>query len=86
MVDRTSRKPHLVGLHDYTSDSAITAINECTAPSNHTVTVEHINIRKIETDAGTQFTSSNFHEACATAIIELSIAAPKKQEQNHTAE
>jgi hypothetical protein len=84
MVDRTSRKHHLIGLHDYPSNSVITSINEFTAPCNHTVTVEHINIRKIKTDAGTQFTSSNFREACATANIELSIAAPNQQEQERT--
>jgi hypothetical protein len=87
MVDRTSRKPHLVGLHDYTSESGITAINEFTAPCNHPVAVEHINIRKIKTYDGTHlFNSSNLCEACATVGIQLSIAAPTHQEKNHTAE
>jgi hypothetical protein len=42
-----------------------------TAPCNHPVTVEHINIRNIKTDAGTQFTLSNLSEACATTSKKL---------------
>ena len=62
MVDKTSRKPQVCGLKDYTSDSVIHSVNEFTSPCNHPVSVEHINIRKVKTDAGSQFTSSNFLE------------------------
>jgi hypothetical protein len=88
MVDKTSRKPQVCGLKDCTSESIIHSVNEFTAPCNHPVSVEHVNVnvRKIKNDTGTQFTSSNFSEACAAADIELSIAAPKHKEQNHNVE
>jgi hypothetical protein len=79
MVDKTSREPHLIGFNDYTSYSVFTTVNELTAPYNHPVTVEHINIRNIKTDAGTHFTSRNLREACANINIELFIAAPTRQ-------
>jgi hypothetical protein len=85
MVDKTSRKPHFVGINEYNSDSCIITVNEFTAPCNHPVTVDQISIKKITTDAGTQFTPCNFREACANATIELSIAASKHQEQHHRA-
>jgi hypothetical protein len=86
MVDNTSRNHHLVGLHDYTSDSVITAINEFTAPWNQPVTDEHINIIEVKTDAGYQLSSSNFREDFSTANIETSIAAPNHQYQNQKSE
>jgi transposase InsO family protein len=46
------------------------------------VTVEHINIIKITTDAGSEFISNSFREACANANIEISIVVPNLQEQN----
>jgi hypothetical protein len=86
MADKTSRKPHLVRLNYYTTYSIIMTVNEFTAPCDHPVTVEHINIRKIKTDSGTEFRSSYLCEACANANIELSITSSKHQEQNHAEE
>jgi hypothetical protein len=62
-----------VELNDYTSGSGASAVNDLTAPCNHPVTTENIKIRNIKTGSGTQFTSSNFREACANANNELSI-------------
>jgi hypothetical protein len=63
MVKNTPRKPYPAGIDEYTSDAITTGVNELTAPCNHPVIVEQIKIRKIYTDARTQFTSSNFGEA-----------------------
>jgi hypothetical protein len=86
MVDKISIKPHIVGLGDYTSESVITIVNAFTAPCNHPVTIEHINIRMIKTVAGTHLSYSTFNEAIANANIELYIAAPNHEVQNHTTE
>jgi hypothetical protein len=83
MVENTSRKPNLLGIHDYNLYSVIAAINKFTTPCDHPVTVEHTNIRKIKTYAGSQVIFINFHQACATTNIELSIATPNHQEKNH---
>jgi hypothetical protein len=79
MFDTTSRKPQLVGLNDCTSDSVIISVNELKAPYNHPLIVEHISMRKIKTDPGSQFTPCNFREAWTNANIELSIAPPNHQ-------
>jgi hypothetical protein len=86
MVGNTLIKPQVCGLKDYKSYPVIHYLNESTAPCKHPVSVEHINTRKVKTDAGSQFTSNNFCEACAAVDIELSIAALKHQEHNQNAE
>jgi hypothetical protein len=65
LVDRYSRYAHLKGLHDYSSESVITAINQYMSPSNHPITIEPIDIHKIKADDGSQFTSEEFQSACA---------------------
>jgi hypothetical protein len=84
VVDNASRKPPLIGRNIYTAESIITEVNEFTAPFNHPVNVEHINIRKIQTDAGTQFTFTIFREACSKARIELFYALSPIDPVTHT--
>jgi hypothetical protein len=82
MIDKTSRKPQLVGLNDYTSYPVIAAVNELISSFNPILASEHLDIiRKIKTDAGSQVTSSNFREACVNNNIELSIAQPNNPKQ-----
>ena len=86
LVDRYSRYASIYGLSDYTADSVVTAINQFIAPSNHPVLIEPIDLHKIKADAGSQFTSKEFQEACADSRIAINLAAPKHQEQNSFAE
>jgi transposase InsO family protein len=43
-------------------------------------------LKRIRSDAGSQFTSEEFSNFCIEAGIRLNLAAPKKQYQNHLAE
>jgi len=45
-----------------------------------------MDLDRIRSDAGSQFTSAEFVEYCREHQIHLSLAAPKKQYQNHLAE
>ena len=85
LVDRTSRYAFITGLPDCTTESVIDGINKFTAPTSHPVLIE-FDIQKIKADAGSQFTSAAFQQACADSRIAVSLAAPKHQEQNHFAE
>ena len=86
LVDRYSRYCALYGLPNYSAESVITAINKFMAPSNHPVIIEPIDINRIKADAGSQFTSEEFQQACADSRIAVNLAAPKHQEQNSFAE
>ena len=69
LVDRYSRYASVYGLPDYPADSIVTSINQFIAPSNHPVLIEPIDLHKIKADAGSQFTSKEFQEACADSRI-----------------
>ena len=76
LVDRYSRYASVYGLPDYTADSVVTSINQFIAPSNHPVLIEPVDLHKIKADAGPQFTSNEFQEACADSRITINLAAP----------
>jgi transposase InsO family protein len=92
LVDAFSRFSSIYGLSDKSSQTVITTIEQYVADhhthigAGTTTTFEFFDIEKICTDAGSQFTSSDFKNFCRTKLITLSLAAPKKQSQNHLAE
>ena len=85
LVDRTSRYAFTTGLHECTTEFVIDGINRFTAPTSHPLLIE-FDIHRIKADAGTQFTSAEFQQACADSRISVSLVAPKHQEQNHFAQ
>ena len=61
-------------------------MNQFIAPSNNPVLIEPVDLHKIKTDEGSQFTSTYFKEACADSRIAINLSAPKHQEQKSFAE
>jgi transposase InsO family protein len=86
MVDSYSRFNKIYGLDDRTMESVIKAIRQYTADCVSVNEFGYIDIKKIRSDAGTQFTSMEFQELCRDECINLSLASPKKQAKNHFAE
>ena len=86
MVDAYSRFTKIYGLDDKTTASVIKTIRQYTADCGSVDEFGYIDIEKIRSDAGTQFTSKEFQGFCRDERINLSLAAPKKQAQNHFAE
>jgi transposase InsO family protein len=75
-----------LGLPDKTTESVIKAIKKYQACNLSADTYGYTDIKRIRSDAGTQFTSEEFATYCTNNGIRLSLAAPKKQYQNHLAE
>ncbi len=86
MVDAYSRFTKIYGLDDKTTESVIKTIRQYTADCGSVDEFGYIDIEMIRSDAGNQFTSKEFQEFCRDERINLSLAAPKKQAQNHFAE
>jgi hypothetical protein len=78
MVDNTPIKPQLTGLNDYTAGSIITTVNDISSQCNHTFTIEKNNIRKFETDSGTEYSTKTQENNLTTEMIWYSM------EQLHT--
>ena len=85
LVERNSCYAFITGLHDCTTECVTDGINRSTSPTSHPVLIE-FDIQKIKAEAGKQFTSAEFQQACAGSRIAVSLAAPKHQEQNHSAD
>jgi hypothetical protein len=65
--------------------AVITALKQYQADNKPAETFGYINLEKIRADAGSQFTSRAFADYCRERNVHLSLAAPKKQYQNHLA-
>jgi hypothetical protein len=85
LVDAFSRYMCLYGLPDKTSNALITAIKQYTADHKRADMYGYVDLDRIRADAGSQFTSAEFPTFCREAGIQLVLAAPKKQYQNHLA-
>jgi hypothetical protein len=84
LVDAFPRFSTIYGLSDKTTQSVVLSLEQYVAdhrshPCTSTATFEFADIEKICSDAGSQFTSSDFKDFCCTKHITLSLAAPKKQ-------
>jgi transposase InsO family protein len=90
LVDSFSRFSSVYGLRDKSTESVILCIEQYIADNRtHRLAnplLEFFDIERLRTDAGSQFTSTDFKNFCRRRHISLSIAAPKKQSQNHLAE
>jgi transposase InsO family protein len=83
LVDSFSRFFSIYGLCDKSTESVILCIEQYIA-NNRTHRLanplfEFFDIERLRTDAGSQFTSTDFKNFCRRRHISLSIAAPKKQ-------
>jgi transposase InsO family protein len=86
LVDAYSRYVCLYGMRDKTMGSVIEILTRYQADYGHSASYGYTNTERIRADAGSQFTSAEFKQHCWTAGIQLVLAAPKKQYQNHLAE
>ncbi len=66
-----------------TTDSVVDTIQQYQADHRHVGNYGYLNIEHVCADAGTQFMSLEFKQYCWAAGIQLVLAAPKKQYQNH---
>ena len=85
-MDGYSRYVVIQGLLNQTCQQVIAAIQDYISIIKTSPNMEYFNIDCIKTDAGTQFVSDDFRQHCLQHKIDLSIAAPKHQEQNALAE
>ena len=85
-VDAYSRKPTIYGLTGISSTEVITANQQYRADYGKIDELGFFDVSKLKADAGKQFTSDEFKAYCRNEGIALSLAAPKKQYQNHFAE
>jgi len=86
VIDAFSRFSRLYGLANKSSKAVVKALKKYSADGISRSYFEYINLECIRADAGSQFTSSEFRKFCTDHGIQLSLAAPKKQNQNHLAE
>jgi hypothetical protein len=86
IVDVYYRYVKLYGIPKKSTDAVITALKEYQADHSIVGSYGYLDIERIRTDAGSQLTSPSFADLCTQHGIRLSLAAPKKQYQNHLAE
>jgi hypothetical protein len=86
LVDAYLRFSSIYGLPNKSSDSVVQAIKEYSATFCMADAYGYIDIDRIEADAGSEFTSEEFKQFCVSQRINISLAAPKHQENNHLAE
>ena len=85
-VDAYSTRPTVEGLLGSTSADVIDALKQYVADHTPVSQLEINSVEKFKADAGKQFTSKEFRTYCRENKINLALAAPKKQYQNHFAE
>ena len=85
-VDAYSTRPTIEGLPGSTSADVIDVLKQYVADHTPVNQLEINSVEKFKADAGKQFTSKEFHTYCRENKINLALAAPKKQYQNHFAE
>jgi hypothetical protein len=86
LVDAYSRYACIYGMLDKSSCCVIDTLLRYQADYGHIGNYGYLDIARIRADSGTQFMSQDFKDHCWQAGITLSLAAPKKQYQNHLAE
>jgi transposase InsO family protein len=86
LVDAFSRFTVIYGVPNKSTESVINTIKEYSAAFRMTDAYGYIDIDRIRADAGSEFTSEEFRHFCITHQINLSLGAPKHQENNHLAE
>jgi transposase InsO family protein len=86
IVDAYSRYSKLYGLLHKSSSEVIVALKKFQAEKPFLKELGHLDTEKIRADAGSEFDSALFAQHCFDEGIRLTLAAPKKQCQNHLAE
>jgi transposase InsO family protein len=86
VVDAYSRYSKLYGLSHKSSNEVIAALQKFQAEHSFLKELGHLDTEKIRADAGSEFDSALFAQHCIDKGIRLTLAAPKKQCQNHLAE
>jgi len=86
IMDAFSRYSKLYGLPKKSTSAVVAILKEFQADQTPSGTYGYLNTDRIRTDAGSQFISTEFADYCIEHGINLSLAAPKKQYQNHLAE
>jgi len=86
LVDAYSRYACIYGFLDKSSCCVIETLLRYQADHGHIGNYGYLDRARIRANSGTQFTSQEFKDHCWQAGITLSLAAPKKQYQNHLAE
>jgi transposase InsO family protein len=86
LVDGYSRYACIYGMLDKSSRCVIDTLLRYQADYGHIGNYGYLHIARIRADSGTQFTSQDFKDHCWQPGITLSLAALKKQYQNHLAE
>jgi len=86
LVDAYSRYACIYGIRDKSSSCVHDVLTRYQANRGHIGNYGYLDIAHICTDSGSQFTSEEFREHCHMAGVNLTLAAPKKQYQNHLAE
>ncbi|MGH7955157.1 MAG: hypothetical protein ACREOZ_04270, partial [Gloeomargaritales cyanobacterium] len=81
-VCRYSRQPFLHGLSGLTTQDVLEGIQAFAIRYGKIDEVGYFDFKRIQTDAGPQFTSKEFKQAALTSGFRLTIAAPRHQEQN----
>jgi hypothetical protein len=86
VVDAYSRYVRFYGLCDKSTKAVVKALQQYQADNKPVSSFGYLDLERIRTDAGSQFTSGEFAVYCRENHIHLSLVAPKKQYQNHLAE
>jgi transposase InsO family protein len=84
-VDAYSRYACIYDIRDKSSTYVIDALTWYQADHGHIGNYGYLDIARIRTDSGSQFTSQDFRDHCWKAGDNLTLATPKKQYQNHLA-
>jgi len=86
LVDAYGRFACIYGLSDKSSECVIDTLTRYQADHGHIGNYSYLDIARVRADSGSQFTSEEFKKHFWEAGIQLSLAAPQKQYQNHLAE
>jgi hypothetical protein len=82
-VDAYSPFACIYGIPDKTTACVVDAITTYQTDYGHIGNYGYLDIARIRADSGSQFTTAELKEFCRLAGIQLCLAAPKKQYQNH---
>jgi hypothetical protein len=85
-VDSFSRFSVIYGLSNKTTETVVETLLKYAADYHVADEYGYLDIDRLKADAGSEFTSGAFKQFCAAHRINLSLAAPKRQENNHLAE
>ena len=86
LVDAFSRFSVIYGLRHKNTQGVVNTILQYGADYRMADEYGFLDIDRVRADAGSEFTSGPFKQFCATHKINLSLAAPKRQDNNHLAE